>query len=185
MTNPSHPKPWHRGSVFGPGTRHRLTVKERKRWRRQANTIRRTRRLPASVAVLIDVLLWFLGDSGQCDPSHATLAAQAGISESTVKRILDRLREYGLVLWENRLVRNGWRAEQTSNAYQLVLPNGAQPPVFPVTACDGQSDRQPKYNNDSILRSRSPRELSTAREDEAGRRSGRQQLLALGFACPW
>jgi hypothetical protein len=39
---------------------------------------------------------------------------------ATVQRALDRLRELGLLSWQRRLVREGWQAHQTSNAYTLT-----------------------------------------------------------------
>jgi hypothetical protein len=66
-----------------------------------------------------------LGNDGQLDPSHETIAEWAPCHVATVKRALVRLRDLGLVAWMRRLIRNagtGWRAEQTSNAYVLLTP---------------------------------------------------------------
>jgi hypothetical protein len=50
------------------------------------------------------------------------------------------MRGLGLLRWQTRLVRAGWRAEQTSNAYELV-PSIAAPAVLP--RCGGQTVREP------------------------------------------
>jgi hypothetical protein len=48
-------------------------------------------------------------------------------------------RDLGLLRWQRRLVRNGWRAEQTSNAYELLT--AAEAPIVPVR-CGGHSVRE-------------------------------------------
>jgi hypothetical protein len=60
-----------------------------------------------------------------------------GVSSRTVRRATDILRRLGLLLWQTRLVRAGWRTEQTSNAY-LLVPTAENPAVL----CDGQIGRQ-------------------------------------------
>ena len=64
-------------------------------------------------------LLRRLGQDGRCDPSHATLAADAAVSPRTVRRALAALAACGLVQWTRRLIRVGWRVAQTSCAYVL------------------------------------------------------------------
>jgi len=49
------------------------------------------------------------------------LAADVGGTSRTVRRVLAALFELEMVRWINRLVRNGRRAEQTSNAYTLIV----------------------------------------------------------------
>lgn len=46
-----------------------------------------------------------LGADGRCDPAQATLAADAGCGERTVRRALAALQELRLLAWEQRLVR--------------------------------------------------------------------------------
>jgi hypothetical protein len=62
-----------------------------------------------------------LGVDGQLDPSHDTIAGDVGCCSRTVRRALEALKGLGLVLWQRRLVRVGWRTAQTSNAYLLAL----------------------------------------------------------------
>jgi len=129
--NPHHPHPWRRGSVFGDGPRRPLSADERRIWLARAELERKARRLTALHVDVAGALLKRLGVEGQCDPAHATLAEDAGCDPSTVLRALNALRAVGLVTWERRLVRRSWpvggrgamRAEQTSNAYELLLPD--------------------------------------------------------------
>jgi hypothetical protein len=52
---------------------------------------------------------------------------------SAVEQALKDARALGLLDWDRRLVRNGWRAEQTSNAYVLMVPvEGGPPPATPA-----------------------------------------------------
>src|SRR5690242_6388981 len=133
----SHPKPWHRGSLFGPGPRRPLDRNDRARYRYLLNAHRRAGRLTPSGQLVGTALLRRVGEDGQCDPAQATLATDAGCGERTVRRALAALRGIGLLRWQTRLVRNGWRAEQTSNAYELV------PSAVPIApACGGHFGRE-------------------------------------------
>ena len=95
-----------------------------------------------------DVLLTlatFRGAGGLICPSHATLADRAGCSVSTVQRALAMAARLGLVSWSERRIRAGWRWLQTSNSYQLELPDGPVQtglrPAWPRRRTDGQFDR--------------------------------------------
>jgi len=129
--NPHHPRPWRRGSLFGDGPRRPLSADERRAWLARADGERRARRLTATHLLVGRALMRRLGVDGQCDPAHATLAHDAGCDPSSVLRALKALQAVGLVGWERRLVRRPWptggrgatRAEQTSNAYELLLPD--------------------------------------------------------------
>ena len=129
--DPHHPRPWRRGSLFGDGPRRPLSADERRTWLARADAERRAGRLTATHFLVARALLRRLGVDGQCDPAHATLAHDAGCDPSSVLRALSALQAVDLVAWERRLVRRPWpaggrgatRAEQTSNAYELLLPN--------------------------------------------------------------
>jgi hypothetical protein len=163
-----HPRPWHRGSLFGDGPRRPLDREQRARFRSLVSAHRRARRLTANAVDVAEALVRRLGSDGQLDPAHATLANDAGCGERTVRRTLAVLRALGLVRWTCRLVRAGWRAEQTSNAYELV-PTAAAPALH----CGGQIGRE------------SPRDRKReANTDADARQSAAQQLLALGFTVP-
>ena len=57
------------------------------------------------------------GRKGQCWPGIKTIAAELGLSRSTVKRALDDLCRAGLIIKEDRWRENG---SLTSNLYQLL-----------------------------------------------------------------
>lgn len=130
--NPHHPRPWHRGSLFGDGPRRPFGADERRAWLARAEGERYAGRLTALHVVVGRALLKRLGEDGRCDPAHATLAADVGCGERTVRRALGGLRDAGMLAWEQRVVRRPWpeggpratRAEQISNAYVFLLPTG-------------------------------------------------------------
>lgn len=98
--------------------------------------------------LVLAALLSRANTTGQCWPSHATLAREARCSPSTAKRALGRLREHGLVSWEQR---RDDRTGQSSNLYTTHvesplrsraplghgdLPPGAQGPTPQVPVTD-------------------------------------------------
>ena len=60
--------------------------------------------------------------AGECWPSHATLAAEARMSEKSVRRALDELRDAGHVSWERRHREDGGKS---SNHYRVHVRHGA------------------------------------------------------------
>jgi hypothetical protein len=166
----SHPRPWRRGSVFGDGRRVPLDRERRARFRFLLSAHRRARRLTPTAELVGTALLKRLGADGQCDPAHATLASDVGCSARTVGRATATMRGLGLLRWDQRLTRSGWRTEQTSNAYELV-PTAELAAVLPVSRCGGQSVRE------------TPKDRFID-ENAAARASAAQQLLALGFNAP-
>jgi hypothetical protein len=138
MSN-AHPRPWHRGSLFGDGPRRRLDRNQRARFRFLLKAHTTAGRITPKGEWTGEALLRHLGATGQCDPSHATLAANArGIDPSTVRDALKDMHACGLVTWQRRIVRIGERVEQTSNAYEL-LP--ALTPSLFADRCDRESPR--------------------------------------------
>jgi hypothetical protein len=95
---------------------------DRSRWRYLVHAHTRAGRIGPRGGWVLEVLPDYLARDGRLDPSHARLAADAGVGESTVERALADAKALGLLDWDRRIVRNGWRAEQTSNAYVLILP---------------------------------------------------------------
>jgi hypothetical protein len=118
----THPRPWHRHSAFGDGARRPLDREQRAGFKFLIRAHRAAGRLTATAHDIAEVLLHRLGTDGQLDPSHDTIANDALCCARTVRRALARLRDLGLVRWTLRLVRAGWRIEQTSNQYELLAP---------------------------------------------------------------
>jgi hypothetical protein len=127
---------WHRHSLFGAGPRRPLNREARARFRYLLNAHRRARRITPLAEHIGTALLKRLSVDGQCDPSHDTLAADVGCSARTVRRAIVALRRLGLVGWQQRIIRAGWRVLQTSSAY--VLAAAGTPPAAPIRT-GGQS----------------------------------------------
>ena len=117
------PNRWYRDSIFGPGPRRPMDRNSRARFRFLCRQHRGANRLTANEVTIGEVLVSALGEDGRLDLAHASIAARAQCHVATVKRALRRLWDLGLVSWVRRLVRDGWRCEQTSNAYCLLTPS--------------------------------------------------------------
>lgn len=176
-----HPRPWHRGSLFGSGPRRPLDREQRARFRYLLNAHHRAGRLTRAARDVGEALVRRVGTDGQCDPSHATLAEDAACEVRTVQRATDAMRDLGLLRWQRRLVRNGWRAEQTSNAYELLT--AVEAPIVPVR-CGGHSARETRSCTDSPLypptSSLLPGLLKPRPEVQPPIRTVAEQLAALG-----
>ncbi|HEX2939589.1 MAG TPA: helix-turn-helix domain-containing protein [Rhodopila sp.] len=168
-----HPRPWHRGSLFGPGPRRPLDREQRARFRFLINVHHRAGRLSRAARDVAEALVRRLGVDGQCDPAHSTLADDAGCSDRTVRRALDALRGLGLVAWVRRLVRTGWRVAQTSNSYLLALTENPAP--IPVKSTGGQKVRQIHseviQKATQVVTAREPAEIAAAQAALAARRA--------------
>lgn len=135
--------------MFGDGPRRPLDREQRARFRFLLAAHRRGRRLTPLTELVGNAMVRRLGVDGQLDPSHDTIAGDVGCSPRTVRRALDALKAVGLLLWQRRLVRDGWRTSQTSNSYLLALTENP-PPNRPVS-CGGQNGREtPKVEIQSI-----------------------------------
>ena len=75
-----------------------------------------------------EALLTGLSPAASATRGYDTLVVDAGCSARTARRATVSMRDLGLLRWEQRLVRTGWRAEQTSNANEL-MPTAAALPV--------------------------------------------------------
>jgi hypothetical protein len=129
---------WHKDSIFGTGPRMPMDRERRAVWQARIDIHRRAGRITDGEAYVGAALIRRLGQDGRCDPSQATLASDSGESLSTVKRALRALAGLGMVSWVRRLIREGWRTEQTSNAYMLTL---GDPAKIPQPACEVQTAR--------------------------------------------
>ena len=147
----AHPRPWHAGSLFVPGPRRVLGIGERCLWLARLEQALATGQITAAHYLVGRALLRLLGEDGRLDPGHDYLATLARCGRRTVQRALARLQEIGLVRWARRLVRTGWRAEQTSNAYELVPDGRPITPRAPVVQgslrlhCGGQVGREDHF----------------------------------------
>ena len=161
MSNP-HPRPWHRDSVFDDGPRLPMCRERRAVWKARIEIHRRAGRITDGESYVGLALHKRLGQDGRCDPSHQTLADDSGESVSTVQRALKAFFACGMVSWIRRLVRDGWRACQTSNAYLLTL---GKTPEIPVKHCDCQTDRETRQNRVSSVQSAAAEPSAAARQE--------------------
>jgi DNA-binding transcriptional MocR family regulator len=177
MPSRAHPRPYHRDSLFGDGPRIPLDRERRAVWKARMEMHRRVGRITDSGAQVGTALLRRLGQDGRCDPSHQTLADDSGESVSTVQRALKALAACGLVSWVRRIIREGWRACQTSNAYLLTA---GDPPRIQPPSCDGQSDRGTKKDRYSTVQ---PASAPASKADrEALERRARERQAAFNTA---
>lgn len=132
----NHPRPWHRGSVFGDGHRVPMDRERRAVWKARVEIHRRSGALTDGMSYVALALIKRLGKDGQCDPSHETLHNDSGESIDTVKRTLKTLHCLGMVDWARRLIRAGARVWQTSNSYLLGLGQAA---TLPGGRCEDDS----------------------------------------------
>ena len=180
--------------MFGDGPRRPLSADERRAWIARADLERRAGRLTPTHLLVAHALLRRLGVDGRCDPAHATLARDAGCDPSSVLRALQALQAVDLVRWERRLVRRPWpaggrgatRAEQASNAYELLLPGR---PVAPrqERRCSAarrcpDCDRQPAGETPSQIILRGFPELTEA---ELTRLQAIQEARQVRLAAEW
>jgi hypothetical protein len=180
--NPRHPRPWHRASIYGDSRRVPLDRERRARFRFLLRAHARAGRITPKAEWVGLALLKRLGADGQCDPTHDTLAADAACSARTARRATASMRDLGLLRWDQRLVRAGWRAEQTSNAYELVPT--ATPPVI-VSRCGGQAGRETKRIDISYCPQFTAAELQAAQAALAQRRAViEERLLRKGMGAP-
>src|SRR3954462_14624528 len=121
---------FHAQSQFTAGPRRPLTIGERALWLARLGPPRGPRRITPGHELVARALLKRLGPDGRLDPAQDTLAHDTGLSDRTVRRALRGLAQAGLLTWQRRLVRDGWRCRQTSNAYCLV-PEGPALPLPP------------------------------------------------------
>ena len=142
----THPRPWHRGSVFGDGHRVPMDRERRAVWKARVEIHRRSGALTDGMSYVALALLKRLGTDGQCDPSHETLHNDSGESVDTVKRALKALHRLGMLDWLRRVCRAGRRVWQTSNSYLLWLGQPANPVLALAeklaTCCEGDSARE-------------------------------------------
>jgi hypothetical protein len=171
-----HPRPYHAGSLFGDGPRRPLDREQRAQFRFLLAAHRRARRLTPHAEMVGSALVRRLAVDGQCDPAHDTIAADVGCCARTVRRALEALKAVGLLIWQRRLVRDGWRTSQTSNAYVLVPSGIGTLPAAPAKRSGGQTDRETRLES-SLLPPASPQAVADARAALAKRRASVEARL--------
>jgi hypothetical protein len=175
-----HPRPWHRGSLFGDGPRQPLDRNQRARFAYLLQAHRRARRLTRAGLDVAEALVKRLGEDGRLDPSQVTLARDADCSDRTVRTALADMRELGLLRWQRRLVRDsasGWRVQQTSNAYELLATTEA-PAVSRQSGdlrCGGNFCRE---TPNVLIQQSEPAEVRKAQEALAAIRTRMEARLA-------
>lgn len=118
--------------------------------------------------LLLFQLAWHVNsESGLCNPSLATLAAETGLGLSTIKRALAGLQEQGLIVWES----SAKQGKRFSNRYRLNLTirptAGHSPPSIgsqrainrPTTGHVIGPQRATNQEEESIKESTSVREI--------------------------
>lgn len=124
-------KPWHHGSVFGPGSRNPLTRERKARWTYLIHAHTRAGHITPKGEWVATELGEHLSRDGRCDPSYERLAADADVGVSTVGRAIKDMSIAGLLRWQRRIERSTGRTRQTSNAYELLVPGDADPRPTP------------------------------------------------------
>jgi len=126
---------------------------------------------PLSI-VVYGALCSFADEEGVCWPSHKTIAKEANVSESTVKRALRQLEKKGFVFSEKRFDSNG---SLTSKVYRVnkeklgrIIDPTPSPKMTPAYVCETQplglteptlrSDRPINYNHRTITNEQEPKE---------------------------
>ena len=71
--------------------------------------------------------------TGQCDPGYTAIQARTGMCRAAVAEAIKRLEATGIICVMRRLVRNGWRVVQTTNAYLFPASTPVHPPMFWIT----------------------------------------------------
>ena len=66
--------------------------------------------------------------TGQCDPGYTAIQARTGMCRAAVAEAIKRLEATGIICVMRRLVRNGWRVVQTTNAYLFPASTPVHPP---------------------------------------------------------
>lgn len=169
----AHPRPYHRGSIYGEGPRVPMCRERRAVWRARLHLFRRAKRITPLFEDIGLAMLRRLGTDGRLDPSHATLADDVGCDPRSVQRAVQAFRDCGLVWWVRRIVRDGWRACQTSNGYILRV---GEPPANPPPACNRQKVGETPQESFPLTPA-SPQEVAAAQAALARRRAAVEARL--------
>jgi hypothetical protein len=92
------------------------------------------------------------------------------------------MRNLGLLRWDQRLVRADWRAEQTSNAYELVP---AATVLVNVLSCSGQTVRETGRVGSSYCPTFTAAEIQAAQDALARRRAAVEAKWLMNKRSGW
>ena len=131
------------GTIYGPPLKHGDKARCIANLRAEIN---RRGGVPYGWIAIFEVLLFKIYNplTGQCFPSHKTIAEKAECSVSTVQRALKWARHSGLIFWSHGLVRRGWRVVRTSNRYVFAAFLSIRQIAASIAASNGQKARRPK-----------------------------------------
>lgn len=160
------PNKWRRDSIFGPGRRIPLDREAKAQIRAKLKSARRPGWLTQTGWRIGEYLVRTIGADGQLDPSVETIRIACQCGRSAVFVALKMLKGLGFLAWENRIVRNGWRVDQTSNAYVLSAP-----------------DRESGYRTGVSLRILK-KERSAPMTDQDAYKNAARMLAAFGMRAP-
>lgn len=82
------------------------------------NWIIRDQSIPRNIIAVYVVLTSHADRHGSCFPSLDLIAAESGLSKSTVQRTLNEMKERGLTDWQHVKTPNGWRNTYVLSVYQ-------------------------------------------------------------------
>jgi DNA-binding GntR family transcriptional regulator len=116
--------------------------------------IKRYGGVPYGWLIVYETLLFKIYNplTGQCFPSHETIAAKAGCSVSTVQRALKWARQHNLIFWAHGLIREGWRVIRTSNRYVFAAFLSVRLKAAYIAASNGQKARRTRSISFNSLR---------------------------------
>lgn len=122
---------FHKQCTLTTGRRAPRSRRQILTFERAALAHRRAGRLSADhFQALMALPTWLNLRGGRCDPSHATIAARAGVCVKTVQRALAAAKRIGLVTWDQRATRRDGETVQITNQY-VLLPGLASPTDAP------------------------------------------------------
>jgi hypothetical protein len=142
---------WRKGSEFGEGLRVALNGERRNLWIKRIQICRQIGALNANYVDVGIALFKILGRDGKLIPSYETIADKARVSMRTVGRALRALKACGLVTWVNRITREGWQVQQTTNSYALTLDEAPKITQIPRVSLVSQRGRQKSINKLSTV----------------------------------
>jgi hypothetical protein len=83
----------------------------------------------SGVQVLRCLLFRFHNAStGQCDPGYTAIQGRTGLCRQAIADAIKRLEATGIICVMRRLVRDGWRVLQATNAYIFPASTSVHPP---------------------------------------------------------